>query len=127
MSTVASHQNFEPGAIDSNIAKDFVFESGDVRLIVRHPITKEKITGTAPSGALVFASPVWKKFFLPPWEVNSAVWRKEIDFSEDDTEMILVLLNITHLHFGKVPTEKMNCEQLFNLAVLYGGMIAWNW
>jgi len=58
---------------------------------------------------------------LPLWEDDSVAQQKEIDFSEDNSEILLVLLNITHLRFGKIPTGRMNCEQLFNLAVLCDG------
>jgi hypothetical protein len=156
--------------VDTEFTNEFTFEPGNVRLIVTHPITQEQIIGSVSADALMFASPVWKKFLLPPWEANSALeltspeerprkisklkvdtqkvnriqslrsrpealspkpsakrssftssaQQREIDCSEDDVDALLILLNIAHLRFGKVPTRQIKAKVFHNLAVLCG-------
>ena len=87
------------------------------------------MTGLVASQAMVLASPVWKKFLFPPWETiqpdNSnppttigSGRQKEIDFSHDNSDALLVLLNITHLCFTNVPNTQLPYQMLYDLAIL---------
>jgi hypothetical protein len=46
---------------------DFNFPDGDIDIEIRGG--KNTITGRVSSAAMALASPVWKKFVFPPWEV----------------------------------------------------------
>ena len=95
-------------ATEPQVVKDnpFVFNSGDVRILVLH--NGERIEGKASSHALCLASLVWRKFLFPPWKdedenVLDPKETKHIDFTGDDSAAVLVLLNIAHLRFRHVP------------------------
>jgi hypothetical protein len=106
----------------------------------------ERIEFKVSSHALCFASQVWKKFLFPPFEklsisttdndnesesdevasghndkrhkenVQSDV-AKEIDFSGDDGDALLILLQIAHLQFCKIPS-RLTYKTLYQIAVL---------
>lgn len=62
---------------------------------------------------------VWNKFLYPPWSSEGDDPVKELDFSEDDGEALLVLLRIVHFQFAKVPTSfKGSILPLYNIALL---------
>jgi hypothetical protein len=97
--------------------ESFIFETGDVDLIIRDPNSKESFIGKVSSSALIMASPVWKKFLMPPWEVSPPPPRKQIDCTGDDPEALLILLNVAHLRFNKVPPN-LRYQLLYDVAVL---------
>ena len=49
-------------------AADFIFERGDVDIKVKLP-DGTMVTGKVSAEAMALASPVWKKFMYPPWQV----------------------------------------------------------
>jgi len=51
---------------------------------------------------LISTLQVWNKLLFPLWSTESSRV-KEIDFSKDDGEAILILLNIAHLQSRLVP------------------------
>ncbi|CZR64692.1 uncharacterized protein PAC_14591 [Phialocephala subalpina] len=97
----------------------FTFNDGDVRIKVKYQ--DEEVVGSVVSHAMVMASPVWRKFIFPPWVPDSAAAaptkQKEIDFSGDNGEAILLLLRIVHFQFTKVPTE-LSLSRLYEIALL---------
>jgi hypothetical protein len=95
----------------------FLFEAGDVDLIIKDPNSKEPIIGKAVSSALILAPPVWKKFLIPPREVSAPPPCRQIDCTEDNPEALLVLLSIAHLRFDKVPAN-LSYQLLYDVAVL---------
>jgi hypothetical protein len=98
--------------------ESFIFETGDVDLIIGDTNSKESFIGKASSSALILASPVWKKFLIPPWEVSPPPPRKQIDCTDNDPEALLILLNIAHLKFDSVPKTELTTRDLFSLAIL---------
>ncbi|KAK0119407.1 hypothetical protein ONS95_010859 [Cadophora gregata] len=106
-------------------ANPFTFPTGDTKILVTYQ--GSKIQGLVASQSLCQASPVWKNFIYPPWgtqdagvEDGIAAGPKSIDCSEDDGEALLVLMNIVHLEFQKIPKSlalgilhqvAMLCEQ----------------
>ncbi|KAF7932821.1 uncharacterized protein EAE98_004120 [Botrytis deweyae] len=112
----------------------FVFEDGDVRAKAKHD--ERIITFKLSSHALCFASPVWKKFVFPPFPLLSSLGNEEepnskkaravpeepfpdieLDFTEDNPEALLILLQIAHLKFSKIPSQ-LPYEVLYNVAVI---------
>jgi hypothetical protein len=117
------------GSSSISPANPFNFDGGDVRISLTSSITKEKMTGLVAAQAMVLASPVWKKFLFPPRETiqpnNSnqlttigSGKQKEIDFSLDSSDALLVLLNIAHLCFTGVPKTQLPYQMLYDLAIL---------
>jgi hypothetical protein len=130
-SSPARHSSQVKGLRSSSTSpvKSFNFDGGDIRISLTSSTTKKKITGLVASQAMVLASPVWKKFLFPPWETiqpdNShpsttigSGKQKEIDFSHDNSDALLVLLNIAHLCFTKVPNTQLSYQMLYDLAIL---------
>jgi len=94
----------------------FIFEAGDINIRVKY--RNENVIGKVCSQALIQASPVWKKFLIPPWaNENSNVEVKEINCSEDNGGALLILLNIAHLKFTAVPRH-VAYDVLYQLAIL---------
>ncbi|TGO12856.1 hypothetical protein BTUL_0081g00330 [Botrytis tulipae] len=112
----------------------FVFEDGDVRAKAKHG--ERIITFKLSSHALCFASPVWKKFVFPPFPLLSSLRNEEepnskkacavpeepfpdieLDFTEDNPEALLILLQIAHLKFSNVPSQ-LPYEVLYHIAIL---------
>jgi len=94
----------------------FAFEAGDID--IRIDYRNERMVGKVCSQALIQASPVWKKFLIPPWaKETSKVEVKEIGCSEDNGEALLILLNIAHLKFTAVPRH-LSYDVLFQIAIL---------
>ncbi|TGO70496.1 hypothetical protein BELL_0716g00010 [Botrytis elliptica] len=112
----------------------FVFDNGDVRAKAKHG--GRIITFKLSSHALCFASPVWKKFVFPPFPLLSSLGNEEepnlkkacavpeeqfpdieLDFTEDNPEALLILLQIAHLKFSKIPSQ-LPYEVLYNVAVI---------
>ncbi|KAF8861573.1 hypothetical protein BDZ45DRAFT_248778 [Acephala macrosclerotiorum] len=82
----------------------FTFNDGDVRIKVKY--VGHDIVGSVVSQAMMMDSPMWKKFIFPPRVPDStAAATKEIDFSGENGDVILSLLQIVHFQFTKVPTE----------------------
>lgn len=87
-----------------------ILDSADFRLISN--LCDKPVAFLVSSYALVFASPVWKNFVRPPFhrlasgeEDVVAPQNKQIDFSEDNGEALLLLLHIAHLQFNKLPSQ----------------------
>jgi hypothetical protein len=117
------------GGPSNSPVNPFNFDGGDVRISLTCSTTKKKMTGLVASQAMVLASPVWKKFLFSPWETiltddsNPATTigsgkQKEIDFSDVNCDALLVLLNIAHLSFTKVPNTQLPYQMLYDLAIL---------
>ena len=97
---------------------------------------EERIQFKVSSHALCFASPVWKKFLFPPFQTldtetdtdgnnerkGDMSFRecsaKEIDFSEDDGDALLILLRIAHLQLNQVAMSPLHYERLYQIAIL---------
>ncbi|KAH7355424.1 hypothetical protein BKA65DRAFT_475863 [Rhexocercosporidium sp. MPI-PUGE-AT-0058] len=122
----------------------FSFDGGDVT--IRVTFNDEVIRGKVVSGCMASASSVcnfpiqdfhdssylrglranhvhecqvWKMFLYPPWSSEGGGPVKELDFSDDDGEALLVLLRIVHLQFTSVPTSfKGSILPLYNIALL---------
>ncbi|MCJ1451272.1 hypothetical protein MMC28_001608 [Mycoblastus sanguinarius] len=86
----------------------------------RQQATSTKIF-VVSSVVLCFASPVWKAMFDPQGHfmeaTNSSTGTKEFRFEGDDPDALLILLQIAHLQFRKLP-ESLDYERLLNLAIL---------
>jgi hypothetical protein len=105
--------------IMSESSESLKFPSGDVTLLAKHTVTKAPLTYIVSSVALSLASPVWRKFLFPPWEsADSERKSKQIDCTEDDSLALLILLNVAHLQFNKVPNGKLEYDLLFEVAKL---------
>lgn len=97
--------------------QDFIFNSGNIRILIN--CNGEVIEGKASSDALCLASPVWKKFLFPPWQQAEELRHsiKQIDCTGDDSEALLILLNICHLKLHKIP-QRLAYNQVLQVAVL---------
>ncbi|KAK0120443.1 hypothetical protein ONS96_010657 [Cadophora gregata f. sp. sojae] len=103
-------------------ANPFTFPTGDTKILVTYQ--GSKIEGLVASQSLCQASPVWKNFIYPPWSIqvpggggSVSGGRKVIDCCEDDWEALLVLMNIIHTEFQKVP-ETLPNKTLYQVAFL---------
>ncbi|KAG4438578.1 hypothetical protein IFR05_005953 [Cadophora sp. M221] len=65
---------------------------------------------------MAIASPVWNKFLFSPWADESSNVT-ELNFSEDDGEAVLTLLNIAHSKFCDVP-KTLDYKQLYQVSLL---------
>lgn len=99
-----------------------ILDSGDVRLLVSYSNQSLALLGS--SQVLSLASPVWNKTLNPPFPKlvskeggNNNIQDKQIDFSEDDTEALLLLLRIVHLQFNKIPS-RLEFDTILNVAIL---------
>ncbi|CZR64670.1 uncharacterized protein PAC_14568 [Phialocephala subalpina] len=107
----------EPETEKPNPTPDFIFDTGNIRLLVK--VDGKVIEGKVASEALCLASPVWKKFLFPPWKAEEELRHsvKQIDCTEDDSTALLILLNIVHSRFEKVP-EHVQYRTLLSIATL---------
>jgi hypothetical protein len=109
---------FFPRTISCAIAPgnaSFQFDSADVR--AKATFGDAQIDFKVSSHAMSFASPVWKKFIFPPFprlaespttrggsaqkkkkKTDEAFPDVELDFTEDNGDALLILLQIAHLH-----------------------------
>lgn len=98
----------------------FNFGEGDAKAAATY--NKERIVFQVSSHALGFASPVWKKFLFPPFPSTMDEAAKDginIDFTDDNGEAVLLLLNIAHLQFNKICTDKpLPYQLLLQVAIL---------
>lgn len=104
---------------------DFTFDIGDVEISVS--VRDEEITGKVCADAMALASPVWKKFMYPPWNpsgdtttsrtVGKVAPVSRVDFSTDNRHALLLLLQIVHYQFDKIPAELWQ-DDFFNIVVL---------
>lgn len=100
------------------VPEDFVFETGDIRILVKH--NGEVIEGKVSSQSLCNASFVWTAKLRPLQDENDNELRhsvKQVDCAEDNAEALLIVLNICHLKFDKIP-ERLSYEQLLQIALL---------
>ncbi|KAE8447183.1 hypothetical protein EG329_011014 [Mollisiaceae sp. DMI_Dod_QoI] len=105
-----------PTMAESKPENPFVFDTGNIRILVTQ--NSQRVEGKASSDALCLASPVWKKFLFPPWQAENAIEKVEqIDFTEDDSAALAILLNIAHLKFHMVPAW-LPYQLLLQVAVL---------
>ena len=78
----------------------------------------KQTTFIVSSNAMCLASCVWRAMFSSRGHfAEASSIDGEASFPEDDTTAFLILINIAHLHFLKVP-QILTCEQLFDIAVL---------
>ena len=92
----------------------FVDSSGDRRLTVGALETRK--TFAVSSWAMSHASPVWQAMLNPRDDFVEAQAGADLHFPEDEPPTILILLNIAHLQFKKLP-ETLEFEELLKLAV----------
>jgi hypothetical protein len=113
----------------ASLVNPFYLYGGGVRISVTDSTTKEQINGLVATQAMVLANPVWNKFLFSPWGISQvdnpdsmktigSGSEKEIYFSNDNSEALLVLLNIAHLRFSKVPKTELGYQMLYDLAIL---------
>ena len=91
--------------------------SGNLTLIVG-PEDNQK-TFTVSSAAMCLASPVWRAMLDPKGhflEAHSS--DRKVSLPDDNPEALLLLLNIIHLQFLKVP-QTLPTEELYEVAVLF--------
>lgn len=86
----------------SNYKSIFIFDSGDLRLLITY--SNNHIAIRVSSHAMSLASPIWMKVLHPSFprlpseeEGNDDLQDKQIDFSEDNGEALLHLLLIAQL------------------------------
>ena len=90
--------------------------SGNLTLIVG-PEDNQKAF-TVSSAAMCLASPVWRAMLDPKGhflEAHSS--DRKVSFPDDNPEALLLLLNVIHLQFLKVP-QTLPTEELYEVAVL---------
>ncbi|CZR54653.1 uncharacterized protein PAC_04537 [Phialocephala subalpina] len=98
-------------------AKSCTFPSGDIR--VRLKLEDEtQVIGRISSHAMSLASPVWKNFAYPPWNAADSGPVEELDFTEDDPNALLLLLQVIHFEFAPVKEQKPGTDQIYQLAIL---------
>lgn len=100
---------------------EFTFNLADTRL----KITYKDAPAYAHvySGAMALASPVWKKFLFPPWgnqgtDSTPSAPIQDLDFSEDNSEALLILLCVAHLQFEDILARSPPKRILIGLAIL---------
>ncbi|MCJ1368297.1 hypothetical protein MMC16_007439 [Acarospora aff. strigata] len=100
-----------------------ILDSGDLLLLVTY--SNDRIVFVVSSHAMSLASPIWKKTLKPPFpklvsriDGDDDLQDKQVDFSEDNGEALLLLLRIAHLQFSKVPST-LTFESLLDVAILY--------
>lgn len=96
---------------------EFLFDTGDIRISVTH--NKRVVEGRVSSHSLSNVSPVWKSKLLPSMDEDNELRHsvKQIDCTEDNSEALLILLNICHSKFAKVPSN-LETAKLFHVATL---------
>lgn len=99
-----------------------LLDSGDLRLHVSY--SNQCLTWLGSSSSLSLASPVWNKILNPPFPKlvsqeggDEDMHNKQIDFSEDSGEALLILLRIAHCQFKKLPST-LDYETIVELAIL---------
>jgi len=98
----------------SNTGTPLDFPRGDISVAVTH--SNERLLIKVSSSSLSLASPVWEKFVFPPFgDQNKDV---RIDFTEDDFDVLWILLCIAHLRFDGIPTKALPYDKLLQVAVL---------
>ncbi|KAH7355390.1 hypothetical protein BKA65DRAFT_549449 [Rhexocercosporidium sp. MPI-PUGE-AT-0058] len=108
-------------------ANPFTYLTGDTKILVTYK--GKKMEGLVSSHSLCQASPVWKNFIYPLWDIagqenvagGAAVAPKAVDCSEGDGDALLILMNIVHLNFGDVPKNPyvQNLERVSHLSEQY--------
>ena len=106
----------------------FHVDNGDMELVVM--IGDKRAILQVSSHALSYASPVWAKFINPPFPqivdedatankqmAEDVSIKKQLDFTEDNSSALVILLQIAHLQFAKVPTALIT-EDLYEVARL---------
>ena len=90
--------------------------SGNLSLLVGTDDNQK--TFVVSSAALCLASPVWRAMVNPKGhflEANSE--GRRVSLPDEDPKYLLLLLNIVHLHFHKVP-QVLSTDDLFQMALL---------
>ena len=94
----------------------YVDSSGDLTLLVQ--AGGKRKTFVVSSKAMCLASPVWHAMFDPKSHFKEAnLGNKEASLEDDDPEALLLLLNIAHLQFLKVP-QSLTFDQLLKVSIL---------
>ncbi|KAF8849560.1 hypothetical protein BDZ45DRAFT_752627 [Acephala macrosclerotiorum] len=60
-------------------------------------------------------SPLWKNFVYPPWNAAESGPVAELDFTEDDPNALLLLLQIIHFEFAPVKEQNQAQMSFINL------------
>lgn len=85
---------------------EFNFLSGNITIKIKK---NDKIgIGMVSSKAMISASPIWEHFIFPPWFKPEDPPVPMIDFTEDDADALLILLQIEHNCFVYVPNITVN-------------------
>ncbi|KAK3944802.1 hypothetical protein QBC46DRAFT_251062 [Diplogelasinospora grovesii] len=119
-----------PGRVDVGYLKDLAgrvtrvvdFDSGrgDVKLIVRTE-SDEGISDLeafiVSSSAMMRASKPWERMLAGPFGEGQPGHPKIIDFTEDDSAALKVVMDVIHLRFDKLP-ECLSLHDLAELAIL---------
>lgn len=118
---------------------EFTFTPSDTRLKITY---KGSLAyAHVSSQAMALASPVWKNFLFPPWPIKEKPKFeckcqekedeiitglksltlepvKELDFTEDNADALLVLLCIAHLRFEDILNDTPPRHLLIDLAII---------
>ena len=95
------------------------FPSGDITVLMQNPNdTNTPIKATVSPVAFSIASPVWKKFLYPPWSSDPSTTILEMNYSSDDPEALVLLLNIAHTCFRLVPKRRLSYSLPLQMAIL---------
>lgn len=90
--------------------------SGGLKLLIG--AAHEQMTVMVSPQALCLASPVWRAMLNPASGFQEATSvERTVSFPEDDPETFIILLQICHLNFSKVP-EVLTYRELTKIAVL---------
>ncbi len=101
---------------DVNESIIHVDPSGNLSLLVG-PVDEQK-TFVVSSAALCLASPVWRAMVNPEgYFLEAHSEERKVSLPDDDPKYLLLLLNIVHLQFHKVP-QVLPTKDLFEMAVL---------
>ncbi|KAL2070196.1 hypothetical protein VTL71DRAFT_13222 [Oculimacula yallundae] len=105
-------------------ANPFTYATGDTKVLVKYK--GKKIEGLVSSASLCQASPVWKNFIYPPWDTawpqpEVPMIPKTLNFRQESGKALLILLDIVHLNFLRVPNapSQETLRQVAQLCELY--------
>ena len=94
---------------------------GDLKLLVESEDKKTKRTRiyVVSASVMCIASPVWCAMFDPEgrWAIASSNSKECFRMLEDDPDALLLLLDIAHLNFDRMPAS-LSFDRLLNVAIL---------
>lgn len=112
---------------------EFTFAPADTRLLITYK--GAPAYAHVSSQVLAVASPIWKNFLFPPWSVDPISSEdgiekvvegvkqlrlaevKQLDFTDDSAEALLVLLCVAHLKFEDILKDQPSRQLLIDLAI----------